>query len=227
MMHLPHGFCLALLLTGAVSAAEPAPSTGSGQAATIWRLDQVAQIDGHTAEVLGTPHVVKEAGGSAVAFNGASDGLFVPANPLAGHAQFTVEILFRPDEGGLPEQRFVHIQDKSDWRIMIETRLDGKGGWWLDTFLGNPTGGQPLIDPKRVHPTGQWYWAALSFDGQHMTHYVNGAKELEAEVKFGPMTEGRISLGVRQNKVYWFKGAIREVRFHAAALAPAELQRMP
>jgi hypothetical protein len=111
---------------------------------------------------------------------------------------------------------------------MIETRLDGHGGWWLDTFLGD-TGhpGQALIDPKHAHPTNRWYWAALTYDGKHMVHFINGEKELEADFKFGPMTAGQISLGVRQNKVYWFKGGIREVRFHPTALAPAALQRMP
>jgi len=39
------------------------------------------------------------------------------------------------------------------------------------------------------------------------------------------MSAGQISLGVRQNKVYWFKGGIREVRFHSAALTPENLQR--
>jgi hypothetical protein len=194
-------------------------------AATIWRLDQTAQVGGLAPTVLGEPRVVAEADGKAVWFNGATDGLFVPANPLAGWPQFTIEILFKPEEGGLEAQRFVHIQDIANWRVMIETRLDGRGGWWLDTFLGNNGGGQPLIDAKRVHPTGRWYWAAVRYDGKHMTHFINGEKELEADVAFGPMVAGQVSLGVRQNKVYWFKGSIREVRFHPVALASEKLQR--
>jgi hypothetical protein len=60
-----------------------------------------------------------------------------------------------------------------------------------------------------------------------MTHFVNGEKELEAtDVKFGPLGPGKISLGVRQNRLYWFKGAIREVRFTPAALPPEKLQRV-
>ncbi|MDI1336557.1 MAG: hypothetical protein PSU94_10295 [Lacunisphaera sp.] len=209
---------LSCLLAASSRAAAPAP--------VIWRLDQTAQVGGHATEVLGAPRVVMEPAGPAVLFNGTSDGLFIPVNPLDGWKAFTVEILFQPEEGGLEAQRFVHIQDPV-WRVMIETRLDGHGGWWLDTFLGNTTKGQPLIDPHRVHPTGRWYWAAVSYDGRHMTHFINGEKELEADVEFGPMTAGRISLGVRQNKVYWFKGRIAEVRFHPAALAPVQLQRMP
>jgi len=32
------------------------------------------------------------------------------------------------------------------------------------------------------------------------------------------MTKGNISLGVRLNKVKWFKGQIREIRFHSEVL---------
>ena len=216
-MRLPLALIFAAILVR-LSAAEPA--------SVIWRLDQTAKVGGLATEVLGAPQVGRDAGGPAVQFNGTSDGLFVPVNPLAGWKAFTVEILFSPAEGGLEAQRFVHIQDPV-WRVMIETRLDGKGGWWLDTFLGNNTKGQPLIDPAHVHPTGRWYWAAVSYDGRHMVHYINGAKELEADTEFGPMTAGKISLGVRQNKVYWFKGGIREVRFHPVALAPDKLQHLP
>ena len=38
------------------------------------------------------------------------------------------------------------------------------------------------------------------------------------------MLAGKTSLGVRQNLVYWFKGSLREVRFHPVALASAALQ---
>ncbi len=210
----PHLLLAALLVATPAFAAEP----------VVWRLDQTASIGGLAPTVLGAPKVVTDAGVPAVLFNGTTDGLFVPANPLAGWKAFTVEILFSPAEGGLEAQRFVHIQDPV-WRVMIETRLDGKGGWWLDTFLGNNTKGQPLIEPKNVHPTGRWYWVAVSYDGRHMVHYINGVKELEADTEFGPMTAGQISLGVRQNKVFWFKGGIREVRFSPTALAPAALQR--
>ena len=222
-MRTLRGICLVGLLLGlapGLFAGNPPSSP-----VTIWRLDQTARIGGHVATTLGAPRVSTDANGPAVFFNGASDGILVPVNPLAGWPQFTVEVLFKPEEGGLAEQRFVHIQDNAAWRVMIETRLDGKGGWWLDTFLGNGRINQPLIDPRRVHPTGQWYWVALTYDGKRMTHCINGHKELEADMGFGPMTTGQISLGVRQNQVYWFKGGIHELRFHPAALAPARSRR--
>ena len=61
-----------------------------------------------------------------------------------------------------------------------------------------------------------------------MTSFLNGKKELEGPITFAPMeTDGRASLGVRLNEVYWFKGAIREARFHKDAISENDLQRKP
>ena len=77
--------------------------------------------------------------------------------------------------------------------------------------------------PKQ-HPADQWYWVALVYDDKKMLSYVNGKKELEGIVDFPPMTSGDISIGVRLNKVNWFKGLIKEIRFHPAALDSLTLQ---
>ena len=207
--------CFAVLATN-LSAGEP----------TVWRLDQAARVGGHATEVLGAPRVVAETDGPAIWFNGASDGLLVPANPLAGLTQFTVEVLFRPAADGPAEQRFLHVQDGAGSRALIETRVAG-GTWALDTFLSTPATGtkRTLLDMTKRHPAGRWTWVALVYDGRNMAHYIDGEKELEGEVAFPPMAAGQVSLGVRQNRVYWFKGGIREVRWHATALKAEELQR--
>ena len=93
--------------------------------------------------------------------------------------------------------------------------------------LGVGTGRLAIPLAQRVHPTGRWYWVALTYDGQRMTHYIDGEQELTAQVAFGPMGPGQTSLGVRQNKVYWFKGGISTLRFHPTALTPPQLQRAP
>ncbi|HET7535308.1 MAG TPA: LamG-like jellyroll fold domain-containing protein [Candidatus Didemnitutus sp.] len=200
-------------------------ATVSADEPVRWVLDNTARIAGLTPEVLGAPKIVQSAAGDALEFDGTKDGIFLPANPLQGRTQFTIEVLFWPETGGPEQQRFVHLQDEAGSRGLIETRLDGKGGWWLDTFLWKSGEGKPLIDPQKVHPTGHWYWAALRYDGKTATHFVNGVQERQVDVEFGPMGPGRVSLGVRQNKVYWFKGRIREIRFHSTALAAEELQR--
>ena len=226
-MRLPRVFASAavvLLAHPGLAVADAPPAAAAP--ATVWLLDQTAAIGGRGVTVLGDPHVVTDAAGAAVRFDGVADGLLVPANPLEGIQAFTVEICFKPAEGGSPEQRFLHVQDLAGARALIEIRLDGMGHWWLDTFLRQQDPGRALIDPKQTHPTDRWYWAALRYDGKTMSHYVNGELEREGAVDFGPMGPGQVSLGVRQNKLYWFKGSIREVVFHAEAVAPEKLRRM-
>lgn len=217
----PLGLAAAFALLPFVSRADDAPKT------TVWKLADPAHVGGKTTEVLGAPRVVD---GAAV-FDGAHDGVFVPDIPIAGCKQFTIEVLFSPAEGGGEAQRFVHLEDTSNHRALIEIRLDGKGSWWLDTFMmtDSQSGhGLTLIEPKNTHPTDKWYWAALRYDGTTgtMTDFVNGQQELQGKQAFMPYVQGKISLGVRQNKVYWFKGAIKEVRFTPVALDADKLQRV-
>ena len=211
------------------------PSNGIGKltaagtpVATVWRLEQTTTVGGHPVTVLGAPRVIADATGQAVQFNGATDGLLLPVNPLAGLAQFTIEALIKPDATGPAEQRFLHLQDERGSRALLEIRLTD-AGWALDTFLRseNPPAELPLLDRTKTHPANRWTWVALVYADGHMAHYIDGVKELEGDVAFPPMTAGQTSLGVRQNKVYWFKGGIREVRFHPVGLKPEALQRLP
>jgi hypothetical protein len=196
----------------------------------VWKLDSVASIAGHKPEVLGAPQLTDEApGGRAVRFGGSNDGIVLSTNPLAGRATFTIEVLLMPEVNGAPAQRFLHIEDETGSRILMETRIRGGKLWSLDTYLHSDIGKDncPLLDTKRLHPAGRWAWVALAYDGRMMAHYVNGVKELEGEVVFTPMTSGQISLGVRLTRAFWFRGCIQEVRFHPTAIQPAAMQRMP
>jgi hypothetical protein len=225
-MRLPLGVCLvALLVTAGPSLPGAEAPAGPAAPVTIWQLEQTAHIGGHETTVLGEPRVVTEPDGPAMHFNGATDGVFVPVNPLEGRSQFTIEALIKPESGGPAEQRFLHIQDASGSRALLEIRLTDTG-WALDTFLRSEKNGSqcPLLDRTKLHPAERWTWVALVYANGHMAHYIDGVKELSGDVAFSPMAAGQISLGVRQNKVYWFKGGIREVRFHAEALTPAALQ---
>jgi hypothetical protein len=212
------GFSL-LLMASACTSSELKPE--------VWILDNTAEIGGYEAEEIGNPTVVIEQNFTAVAFDGEGDGLLLPVNPLEGKSVFTIEVLFRPDADGPEEQRFVHFQDESENRGLIETRLDEDGNWALDTFLYNKSAdnGLTLLDRQNYHPADTFYWVALVYDGNMMSHYVNGMKELEGQIDFDPMGSGKISLGMRMNQVHWFKGLIREIRFHPKALHSDELQR--
>lgn len=200
----------------------------------IWKLDNTDQIGGHPVVMLGEPKVQDLGGIKGMFFDGAKDGIILPNIPLAGAEQYTVEILFYPAEGGAPtprsglvEERFFHLGDRSMARMMMETRKNGQGVWWLDHFIftqGNKS--IMSIDPKLTHPTNQWYWVALRWDGSVMSSYINGEKEFEKPGKAIPFGKGQVSLGVRQTIEYWFKGGISEVRFHREAIAPEKLQRV-
>ena len=59
-----------------------------------------------------------------------------------------------------------------------------------------------------------------------MAHYVNGQKELEGNVDYQVVNSGQTSLGVRLNKVSWFKGAIHSVKVTPAVLSPTEFMEI-
>ena len=198
-----------------------------GAESMIWRVESPKQIGRQTPTVLGAPRAVEEDGRKAIRFNGASDGLILPVIPIQGWKAFTIEVLFKPDGDGPEAQRFVHLEDKAENRGLIETRVTAQRQWYLDTFLYVKArdAGVTLVDKTKLHPCDRWYWAALVYDGKTMSHFVNATKEKEGAIDFGPLGEGRTSLGVRLNQVFWFKGAIAEVRFHPRALAAGELQQ--
>ena len=192
----------------------------------IWRFDRLENIGGHTTKVEGQPRLIDTPFGKAVEFNGAGDALFIEGHPLAGAATFTWEVIFRPDSNGKPAQRFFHMQEiGSDTRLLFETRLV-EGNWYLDSFANTPAGSKALIDKNLVHPLDRWYHVAMVYDGRMFRNYVNGVMQGEAEVKLAPQGAGRTSVGVRINRVDYFKGAIRLARMTKRALAVNEFLKV-
>jgi hypothetical protein len=192
--------------------------------AVIWNLDNLTSIAGHPVTVIGAPKVMSTPQGKAVEFNGASDGLLLDVNPIEGLSRFTVEAVLAPAPDGPEEQRFLHISETgSERRLMMETRILPDRTWCLDTYLRHEAPGLTLIDRTKTHPGGTWHAAALTYDGKTMASYVDGVRELSGEVPFAPLGAGRISIGVRQNKVSWYKGRIRLIRISPEALPPARL----
>ena len=187
----------------------------------VWDLKKTNKIGGHKTTVVGQPKVIKTDQGKAIEFDGVDDGIFIETNPLAGAKTFTIEAWFRPDADGPAEQRWLHVEDLEnvESRAMLETRVS-KDLWFLDTFLKSGDNRLPLFAENFKHPTGRWYHVALVYDGAEMRHYIDGKLELSGKIAMKPFGRGRVSIGVRQNKVFWFKGAVRKVRFSQAALGP-------
>ena len=189
----------------------------------IWDLDNLEEIGGHKVILEGDPKVIDTPNGKAIEFDGVDDGIFLDVHPLAGMNEFTVEVIFQPYVDGQPEQRFFHMQEgDTEERVMFETRLVDNNRWFMDTFIQTNGQNNTMFAVGDTHEIGPWYHAAIVVDGNNFKHYVNGRMELGKEVKFQPPQPGRTSLGVRINKVFWFKGAIRKARFTSRAMTPDE-----
>jgi hypothetical protein len=191
-----------------------------------WRFDNIHDIGGYKTTVLGHPATIDTPEGKAVHFNGIDDALFVPAHPLAGAKTFTWEVVFRPESGGAPEQRFFHFQvNGSDDRMLFEIRVVGNR-WCLDSFLKTGSESRTLLDRGKLYPLDAWYTVAAVDDGSVFRNYVNGDLQGEGELHAGPQAAGQTSVGVRFNRRDYFRGAIRKARMTPRALTPEEFLRI-
>jgi Concanavalin A-like lectin/glucanases superfamily len=206
-------------------------------AQVTWDIDNTTNIGGNAVTtVVGSPTMVVTPFGNGLQFDG-NDGIIVNTDPVAGAAQFTIEMLFRPDPIGgvtaLNQPRVLHLQSNSpfDDRATLETRVVGNN-WYLDAFLRSRSPGQsdpkvvnslPLSDETILHPLGEWYNFAMTYDGTSLRAYINGQLDLPAgALSVQPMTSGVTSLGMRANMVNFFKGVIAKVRFTPSLVDPED-----
>ncbi len=229
---------LPLLLVAALTpsdyASEPPVQAAAGNAAKrqaaeseVWTFDRLEDIGGHKTTVLGEPKIIDSPVGKAVEFDGLDDALFIDNHPLAGASAYTWEAVFRPD-GGNPEQRWFHLSERdpatgadTDNRMLFEIRVvDDK--WYLDSYSQSGAASKALMNRTALHPLGVWHHVASVYDGKEFSNYVDGVPEGSAELQLAPHGPGHASVGVRINKVFYFKGAVRQARFTRKALAPSE-----
>jgi len=188
---------------------------------TEWILASMTEKKSEGLSLRGKPGKVGSKYGKALSFNGVSDAVFIEEMPLSGLKKFTIEMLIEPQSGGNFEQRFLHCGETQGDRILLELRATPEG-WYFDAFVAVGEQKLALIDPKLLHPLDEWYHLAYVIDNGKLVTYVNGKKELEGSVIFSPLKGGKTSIGVRQNEVSWFKGAVYSVRFTGNALTPDE-----
>ena len=207
-----------------------------------WTFERLDMIGGVATRVEGNPKVVDTPLGKAIQFNGADDAIWIEQHPLAGAETFTFEAIFRPD-GGAFEQRWFHLAERDPTtrllasaehpkgpdthaRFLFEIRVVDKQ-WYLDAFVGGPGYNKPLMFKDKLHPLGQWYHVAQTFDGKTYRSYVNGALQGEADIGFKPQGEGAASVGTRINRLNYFQGAVRLARFSRTALTPDQFMKLP
>ncbi len=207
-----------------------------------WTFDRLDRIGGVATTVEGHPKIVASPLGKAVEFDGVGDALLIEQHPLAGAATFTFEAYFRPD-GGATQQRWFHLAEidpktglatsqaktttEPNARFLFEVRVVNGNQWYLDAFLNGPGYNKPLMFPNKLHPIGRWFHVAQVFDGKMYRSYVNGVLQGEAEVAFKPQLPGRAAVGMRMNRIDYFKGAVAVARFTPQALTPAEFMQVP
>ena len=174
-------------------------------------------------EILGDPSEIKVKGGKAFEFNG-NDGLYIKGMPLAGLESFTVEAIIKPYSNGPKEQRYMHMGSYDNERITMETRINPDGTWYADCFLRlSPFKSKTLIDPSKTHPADRWYNVTFTVGPEGIASYVDGVLECSDDIPYKPViNSGITSLGVRQNKVGWYTGAIYKVRVSPGILKPEE-----
>jgi hypothetical protein len=205
---------------------QPPPKADS----IVWTFDRLDNIGGHKTTVVGQPKVIDTPLGKAVEFDGEDDALFVDNHPLAGAGTFTWEAIFRPD-GGTTEQRWFHLAEHdpatgpdSD-RMLFEIRVTGTS-WYLDSHIQSGGVSKTLMNRGWLHPLGAWYHVASVYDGKEFRNYVDGVREGAGDVALEPHGPGHASIGVRINKVFYFKGAVHLARFSRRALPPAEFLKV-
>lgn len=207
-------FCLNILLYTSIIAQDESPKI------IQWNIDNLETIGGLPVTLIGNPQVIESEAGNVVEFDGVNDGILLNSNPMAGASEFTIEVVFKPYPGGLEEQRFVHMEQDNSNRALIELRSTRQDDWFLDTFIKSGSSNHALYAEDFHHATNLWWHASLVYKDNVMTHYVNGIKELSGEVLFQEVSTGKTSLGVRQNKVSWYKGAIQTLKVTHQALEP-------
>ena len=215
------------VLVALIGAAGIATASAQPPAPVEWRLDNLNSIGGVPVALVGAPAVVSTEIGPAVRFNGASDGLLLERNPLEGLSQFTIEVLLAPDTDGPVEQRFLHAQElEGENRALVELRLND-GRWALDSYVRHGDTQLTLLDLSKTHRAGEWRVSSTTFDGAVMRHFVDGVEQGSGAVAFRPLGRGRTSIGVRQNRVSWFKGRMHTVRITPSALPPSRFMTVP
>jgi hypothetical protein len=103
--------------------------------------------------------------------------------------------------------------------MLFEIRVVGER-WYLDAFMTGAGYRQAMMAPDKTYPVGAWHHVAQTYDGRTYRSFINGDLQMAVDMPFVPQRPGQASIGMRLNRVAFFQGAVREVRFATEALQP-------
>ena len=186
---------------------------------TNWKFNDLTSIGGIVVKPEGNPQIININNEKAIFFDGVEDRLIIENNPLIGLEEFTIEIIFRVDKGGVAEQKFIHLQANPDIRILFELEFKNDGSWYMDNFIKSGNGKSiSFIDSTKSYPANRWYHAALVYKNNEFKQYINYKHENVDTLTWISPTDGSVSVGARMNKLNYMTGAVREIRFANVAL---------
>lgn len=192
-----------------------------GKTFTTWKFNSLTSISNTDVASEGNPEIIDINKDKAVYFDGEEDRIVVNSNPLIGLDEFTFEVVFRIDKGGIYEQKFIHMQANPDIRILFEIEFVNDSMWYMENYIQSGSGETEnihLMDMEKVHPAGRWYHAAVVYKNQEFKQYINYKLENKASMEWISPEDGTVSVGARMNQVNYMTGAVREVRVADEAL---------
>jgi hypothetical protein len=204
-------------------------SAQTDSSAVIWYFDRLDSIGGYAVTpLIHLPSLIETPTGKAAFFDGINDGILLSCNPIGSATNFTIEVIFRPDSselfGDKSQPRFFHLKNTDNSRrITMETRILPNQQWAFDTFIKSERSNLTQLDSLQTHRSGIWHHAAIVYGDSLMRQYVDGVMQLSGKMIYLPIdTDPKISIGVRQDLRYWFKGALRMIKVSKRVLQPSE-----
>ncbi|MBN1184948.1 MAG: T9SS type A sorting domain-containing protein [Bacteroidales bacterium] len=186
---------------------------------TYWKFNSLTTIGGIAVTPEGNPTLIPINNDTAYLFDGTGDRVVINDNPLIGLDEFTFEVVFRVDRGGVDEQKFIHMQASPDIRILFELQFLNDSMWYMDSFIKSANGeSMNFIDSTQLFAADRWYHAALVYKNNEFKRYINYTTTNTGTLTWVAPTDGSISVGARMNSLNYMTGAVREIRFADAAL---------
>lgn len=186
---------------------------------TSWKFSDLTSIGGISVTPEGNPEIIAINADKAYLFDGTEDRVVINNNPLIGIDEFTFEVVFRVDKGGVAEQKFVHLQANPDIRILFELEFKNDSMWYMDNYIQSENGaGMNFIDSTKLYTVNRWYHAALVYKNNEFKQYINYKTENTANYTWNSPADGSVSVGARTTNTNYMTGAVREIRFADVAL---------